>query len=260
MRLPTLKPVRPLLLCLLLGACASGPTDDSHARLMTLAQDVERRGDPASAASLYQQATQQPGASAETWQRLARARLDSGDARGAELAYRQALELAPDDAELLLGLGTAQLHLGELARAATTLASAASRLDVPVAHSRLGVAEALRGQPAAAQAAFARAVALDPDDLDARYNLALAYALNGQPDKALTEIADLDQSPRILPRHQRNTLLILVLSGQPERAASLRLDNATAAERDALIAQAQRIAAITDPAARARALGLIKTE
>ncbi len=250
-----------MLLCLLLSACASSPTtDDSHTRLMNLAQDVERRGDPATASSLYQQATQQPGATAETWQRLARARLDSGDARGAELAYRQALELSPEDAELQLGLGTAQLHLGELERAATTLALAAARLDLPTAYSRLGAAEALRGRPAAAQAAFARAVALEPNDLDARCNLALAYALNEQPELAVAEIASLDQSPRIQPRHQRNALLVLVLSGQPERAASLRLDNATAAEREALIAQAQRIAAIADPAAKARALGLSKAD
>lgn len=259
--MPTLNPVRPLLLCLMLSACASNQaTDDSHSRLMNLAQDIERRGDPASASSLYQQATLQPGANVDTWHSLAKARLDSGDARGAELAYRQALELSPDNAELELGLGTAQLHLGELERASTTLSQAAARLDQPAAYSRLGAAEALRGKPAAAQAAFARAVALEPNDLDARYNLALAYALNAEPDRAVAEIADLDLSPRAQPRHQRNALLVLVLSGQPERAATLRLDNATAAERDTLIAQAQRIAAITDPAAKARALGLSRAD
>ncbi|WP_437420817.1 tetratricopeptide repeat protein [Stutzerimonas chloritidismutans] len=258
--MPNLDTARPLLLALLLSACASQPTNDSHARLMKLAQDVERRGDPASASSLYQQATQQPGATAATWQHLAKARLDSGDARGAERAYRQALELTPDDAELQLGLGTALLHLGELERAATTLASAAARLESPVAYSRLGVAEVLRGQPGAAQVAFTRAVALEPEDLDARYNLALAQALDAQPQQALATIDGLDRSPRIQPRHQRNTLLILVLSGQAERAARLPLDNATVAERDALIAEAQRIAAISDPAAKARALGLIQAD
>jgi hypothetical protein len=47
-----------------------------------------------------------------------------------------------------------------------------------------------------------------------------------------------------------------VLAGTQGKPASVQLGGASTAERRSLIAEAQRIAAIADPAERARALGL----
>lgn len=242
----------------MLAACASQPaTDSSYERFMRLAGDLEQRGDSATAAGLYEKATQQPQAQQAAWLKLGETRLASGDARGAERAYQQALELKPDDAAAMLGLGTAQLREGKLDRAVTVLTQASARDTQPQAFNRLGIAQILRGNASEAQAAFSKSLALTPNDLDTRCNLALAYALGGQSQLALSNIRAVGQSARALPRHQRNQLLVTVLAGSDSDVQALRLDDISASERQKLLAEAQRIKAIRDPQTQARELGLI---
>ena len=248
----------------LLSACSnhspstSAPGgDEAYRRLMKLAGDVESRGDRGTAATLYQRAAEQPGAGFEAWQRLGQARLTSGNTQGAEAAYQKAVALEPDNPVGLLGLGTAQLRLGYPERAQPLLESAARQLPKdPQAFARLGAAEAQLGNVTAMQNAFATARRLAPTDLDARSNLALAYALNGDIGTALREIDGLDRAPTAQRRHQRTALLIQVLAGAQGNPARVQLDDTSATQRQALVAEAQRIAAIRDPAERARALGL----
>ncbi|OIN50779.1 hypothetical protein BLL37_23060 [Pseudomonas azotoformans] len=241
---------------LLLAACAHQPATDADKSLQ-LANDLSKRGDYASAAALYERAAQQPGAGIELWLKLGQARLDAKDAAGAERAFQQALGFDARNAEALLGLGTAQLQVGKTQRAATALGQAADISGLPVAYTRLGVAQMLNGQAAAAQTAFAKSLSLKPDDLDNRCNLALAYALGGQSQQALDTITPVAQSPRALARHQRNELLVMVLAGYEGRVAALPLDDIPAAERTRLVDEAKRIRAISDPVAQARELGLV---
>lgn len=242
----------------MLASCASQPAaDSSYERFMRLASDLEKRGDPATAAGLYEKATQQPQAQQQAWLKLGETRLASGDARGAERAYQQALELEPNDAAALLGLGTAQLREGKLDRAVTVLTQASAHADQPEALNRLGIAQILRGQASEAQAAFSKSLALTPNDLDTRCNLALAYALGGQSRQALDTIGSVANSARALPRHQRNQLLVTVLAGQDSDVQALRLDDIPAADRQKLLTEARRIKSIKDPQAQARELGLI---
>ena len=241
---------------LLLAACAHQPATDADKSLQ-LANDLSKRGDYASAAALYERAAQQPGAGIELWLKLGQARLDAKDALGAERAFQQALGFDAHNADALLGLGTAQLQLGKTQRAVTALGQAAEIGGLPVAYTRLGVAQILNGQAAAAQTAFAKSLSLKPDDLDNRCNLALAYALGGQSQQALETIAPVAQSPRALPRHQRNELLVMVLAGYEQRVTGLPLDDIPAAERERLVIEAKRIKAISDPVAQARELGLV---
>ncbi|MCQ4260217.1 tetratricopeptide repeat protein [Stutzerimonas stutzeri] len=225
---------------------------------MKLADDVDQRGDHGTAATLYLRATQEPGAGVEAWNRLGELKLATGDAIGAETAFQQALALDPDKPQSLLGLGTAQLRLGYAEHAQPLLASAAPRLNSVTAFTRLGVAEALLGHTGRAQDAFFNAKALAPNNLDSRCNLALAYVLNNQPDLALDEISGADTAPAAQPRHQRNTLLVQVLVGRSGNPAEVRLDGIDAQQRQSLIDDAKRIAAIKDPATRAQAMGLVE--
>ncbi|RMH89865.1 hypothetical protein EA797_10005 [Stutzerimonas zhaodongensis] len=253
---------------LALSACStsnSSPTlpptpidQTSYGRLMKLADDVDQRGDHGTAATLYLRATQEPGAGIEAWNRLGELKLVSRDAVGAERAFQQALALDPDNPHSQLGLGTAQLRLGYAERAQPLLASAAPRLNSVAAFTRLGVAEALLGHTASAQDAFFSAKTLAPNDLDTRCNLALAYILNDQPGLALDEINGADTAPAAQPRHQRNALLVQVLVGRQGNPAEVRLDGIDAPQRQALIDDAKRIAAIKDPATRAQAMGLVE--
>lgn len=243
---------------LLLTACAShAPSDPAYQRYIRLGDDLAGRGDPVSAASLYDKATQVPGAGLQAWLKLGQARLDANDARGAERAYQQALDQAPNDAAALLGLGTAQLRLGRFDRAVVALTQAADQGHQPQAWNRLGIAQMLRGQAAAAQSAFTQAKTLAPADLDTQCNLALAQALGGQGAAAFDGIRAVLQSPRVQPRHQRNALLIAVLAGREADLPSLSLDEIPTDQRATLLQQARRIKALGDPAQQAQAMGLV---
>ncbi|MDF2644013.1 MAG: tetratricopeptide repeat protein [Pseudomonas sp.] len=224
---------------------------------MQLAADLEKRGDPATAAAFYQRATQQPEAGPQTWLKLGDSLLAGNDLRGAERAFQRALELAPNNSDALLGLGTAQLRQGKLERAVTALTQAADSGGQPKAWNRLGIAQILRGQTSPAQTAFSRSLGLEPTDLDTRCNLALAYALGGDRQKALQTIATVSDSPLAQARHQRNELLILVLAGREQDLAGRTFDDIPAGERQTLLSEARRIKALADPAAQAQALGLI---
>ncbi|KPY02553.1 TPR domain-containing protein [Pseudomonas coronafaciens pv. zizaniae] len=252
--LPTLL----LLGCLTLTACATQPkADASYERFMQLAADLEKRGDSTTAASFYQRATQQPEAGVEAWRKLGAALLVSDDTRGAERAYQRALELKADDPEALLGLGTAQLRQGKLQRAVNVLNQAATALQQPQAWNRLGIAYILSGEAAQAQNAFNTSLRLAPNDLDTRCNLALAYALGDNNQKALDTIGSVSESPLAQPRHQRNQLLVMVLAGKDKDLKAVTFDDIPKAERSKLIAEARRIKAIPDRAEQARELGLV---
>ncbi|KTC15543.1 MULTISPECIES: tetratricopeptide repeat protein [Pseudomonas] len=247
-----------LLGCLTLTACATQPRSDaSYERFMQLAADLEKRGDPTTAASFYQRATQQPEAGVESWLKLGDALLASNDTRGAERAFQRALELKANDPDALLGLGTAQLRQGKLERAVTALTQAADASQQPTAWNRLGIAHILLGQAKPAQTAFNTSLRLAPNDLDTRCNLALAYALGDDSQKALQTIETVSQSPLAQPRHQRNELLVMVLAGREKDLKGMSFEDIPKAERSKLITEARRIKAIKDPAAQAQALGLV---
>ncbi|WP_285349669.1 tetratricopeptide repeat protein [Pseudomonas sp. ME-P-057] len=242
-----------------LAACTTTPSasDDGSERFMRLAADLEQRGDPATAAGLYEKATQQPHAPLQAWLKLGDTRLTLSDARGAERAYQQALELKPDSADALLGLGTAQLRQGKLERAVTVLTQAAAQPGEPQAFNRLGIALILQGHAREAQAAFNDSLRQLPNDLDIRSNLALAYALGGESQRALDTVRSVNESARALPGHQRNVLLITVLAGTEQDISNLRLDQIPEADRQQLLVEARRIKALNDVQAQARALGLV---
>jgi len=79
--------------------------------------------------------------------------------------------------------GTAALERGDAERAVQDLETAARELpEASEIQNHLGLAYEASGRPAAALAAFERAVALDCDNQPARHNLALArHRLRRQP-------------------------------------------------------------------------------
>ncbi|WP_342596138.1 tetratricopeptide repeat protein [Salinicola lusitanus] len=239
-----------------LSACAATPSDTREGRLLKLADDVDQRGDHATAAAMYERALEQGEPSAELLIRLGNARLAAGEPEAAAQAFRQALA---DDLELapaLLGLGTAQLRLGEPQGALRSLSRAAPELDSVAAWSRLGAAQALAGHPGRSVEAFARAARLEPRDLDVQANLALAESLAGDDAKAIAGMRRVVDSPLAEARHYRNLILVLVLGGQREEARRVEIPDLPASRRESLIASAERIAALPSAAARAQALGM----
>ncbi|MCX2698457.1 tetratricopeptide repeat protein [Ochrobactrum chromiisoli] len=253
-----------IVTCMALAACTTasenaqnhGPKGD-EARLIALAQDIDQRGDKATAASLYERAANVSSDTVGAHNRLGDAQLKSGQPESAAKSFRTALAKDPNNGRALLGLGTAQLQSSEVESAARTLAVAAPIVKSSTAYNRLGTALILTGDGNGAEAAFAKARQHDPASLDTQSNLALAQALSGKTDAAVTTMRAATQSPRAEARHFRNLMLVLVLGGRDRDAAEVAVPDYPAAEKQAFLAEARKVRAIKSPSARARAIGLL---
>jgi cytochrome c-type biogenesis protein CcmH/NrfG len=128
----------------------------------------------------------------QAYVRLGYARLQAGDCAHAEPAFRAAAGAGLPSADLYLGLATCLGRRRDLSGAEAALANA-QRLepDNPVVVANLGILQASKGNLRAAIDSLTRAIALDPSLLEARFNLALAYARAGRRDDAGVTARDL---------------------------------------------------------------------
>ena len=108
--------------------------------------------------------------------------LAGGDSARAESIFRQIIEMAPENPEALSGLARALLASGKVDEARSLLDSvpdkAAADPAIARARSALALAEIA---PAGESSVLESRVAADPDDLDARFEL--AGVLMGQEDR-----------------------------------------------------------------------------
>jgi putative thioredoxin len=119
--------------------------------------------------------------------------LAGGDASRAVTIFQQVLEMAPDSGEVVSGLVRSLLAAGEVDSARDLLSSIPEKLAadpaVARAKSALALAEAV---PADAETdALERRIAADPDDHEARYELAGALMANGERDGAADQLFEI---------------------------------------------------------------------
>lgn len=250
-----------LVLCAAVTACAthpaSSPAPGQPDKLQSLAGQVENKGNPALAASLYEQAVQNHP-SAINFINLGNARLSARQPAAAADAFRSALRLDEHNDQALLGLGKARLNQGEFDYAVRVLAPVAPRLHTADAWTQLGLASAGAGQPADAAKAFAQAAALS-NDLDAQSNLALADSLAGEHSQALARMRAVCDSPLAEPRHFRNLLLVMIMANHVTEAHQSHMPGMSHTQQEALIRQALQIKHTRGAANQAREIGFIHT-
>ena len=232
--------------------------DEPDLGLVRLAQDIEGRGESGTALALYERAAEVSG-DAAAYVRLGDAYSRADKVSEAITAYRTALGKAPDDAEAELGLGGALVKKGDYEGGLKALAKAAPVVKTGAAYNRLGVAQTLTGRLHDAEASFESARELAPDDLDISTNLALAAALAGEDQKAITLMQSVVQSAGAEPRHQRNLVIIYSLFGRIDEARAAAPQDLSPQDLQKLIERAKSIRAINDARARARALGTISS-
>lgn len=246
-----------VFVCLSISACTHTSTASlEQQRVMHLAREVERQGDAVSARALFERAAVLSDEAPATMLELGRVRLTTGDLKGAESAFQSVLVHQPDSKPALLGLGTVQLYAGDFKRAEGTLAMAAHELRSVVAYNRWGGAAAMAGRSEIAVDAFTAALALEPDNLELRSNLALALVLTGQLKAALDQIARVVAAPEAGAKHLRRQALILIFAGDA-RGAAVSLGDMPVFKRRELIAQARAIKALQTSQRRAVAIGLV---
>ncbi|MBI3494218.1 MAG: tetratricopeptide repeat protein [Acidobacteria bacterium] len=115
---------------------------------------------------------------------VARAQLQEGDVDGAMEALEQALKISPRLAKAHFFLGTALKTLGRYDAALDHLRVAAEQYPRDrVVLNQIGRVQFLERRFDEAIASFTKALAVDPEDLEAHYNLMLCY--QGKGDAAL---------------------------------------------------------------------------
>lgn len=117
--------------------------------------------------------------------------LQSGDPERAESIFRQVLEMAPDNPEVIGGLARALLAGGRPDEARTLLDSApeAASRTAPIARARAAL-DLATAAPVGATAELEARVGRDPDDHDARLELATALIAAGERDRAADALLD----------------------------------------------------------------------
>ena len=118
--------------------------------------------------------------------------LAGGDPARSANIFRQIVEMAPENPEAIGGLARALVAAGELDEARATLGSvpdkAANEAAIARARSALALAEIA---PTGEAGELERRIAADPDDLEARFELAGALMGRGERDGAADQLLEI---------------------------------------------------------------------
>ncbi len=124
--------------------------------------------------------------------------LAGGDAPRAVNIFRQIVEMAPEHPEAVAGLARALTAAGEIDEARALLADLPEKLDKDPAIARARSALALAEiAPAGDAAEFQRRVAANPDDHEARFELAGALLGRGDRDGAADQLLEIVRRDRV---------------------------------------------------------------
>jgi Flp pilus assembly protein TadD len=171
--------------------------DQQSSRYYELAQQAAQKGDLGEALNLAEKAVEQSPRDAGYRMLLGDLYLKNGRFLSAETAFSDVLTLHPDNSRARFNLALAQIALGKQYAALVQL----DRLSETASPADLGLAYALAGQPARAVAMLEPAARAMDATGRVRQNLALAYALTGDWQRArVTASQDLspaDLQPRM---------------------------------------------------------------
>jgi len=146
------------------------------------------QGDLQGATAAFEKVTAIDPAYADGWVNLARAHIQEGSMSAAEPILRKALAIDGALAKTHFFLGLVLKSLGRYDEALEHLRTAATRYPRDrVVRNQIGRVLFLKRQFDAAIGEFQRVLAIDPEDLQAHYNLMLCYRGAGDPAAAARE-------------------------------------------------------------------------
>ena len=196
--------------------------------------------------------------------KLANTALVNGHSENALNIYKQKLQAEPENAELLFLAGSAcnqsgrydealyylskghslspshqfereigrsHLALGDLseAKAALVKATEADKSD-DVALNSLGVTNSLLQSYEAARRSFHQALAVKPDSVEYRNNLALSWMLDGKPDQSIRILYPIYQRGEASSKVRLNLALSYAMNGEVAAAKQVAAEDLSQAE------------------------------
>jgi len=146
------------------------------------------QGDIKNAESVFVKVTEMDPGYADGWVNVGRARIQEGNTTAAETVLRKALEISPELAKTHFFLGTTLKTQGRYDEALAHLRQAAVKYPRDrVVLNQLGRVLFLKRQFRESVDALTKVIAIDPEDLQAHYNLMLAYQGMGDATAAARE-------------------------------------------------------------------------
>jgi tetratricopeptide (TPR) repeat protein len=148
------------------------------------------QGDLKGAEAAFLKVTEMEPEYADGWVNVARARIQEGNMEAAEQMLRKALEVSPNLAKTHFFLATAIKSMGRYDEALEHLRLAAAQYPRDrVVVNQTGRVLFLKRDYNSAIAEFQKVLKIDPEDLQAHYNLMLCYQGLGQAEMAQKEQA-----------------------------------------------------------------------
>ncbi len=143
------------------------------------------QGDLKGAEAAFLKVTQMEPGYADGWVNVARARIQEGNMTGADQMLRRALAIDPELAKTHFFLGSVLKSFGRYEDAVWHFRKAASKYPRDrVVQNQLGRTLFLQREYEQAVQAFQQVLSIDPEDLQAHYNLMLCYRGLGQTELA----------------------------------------------------------------------------
>jgi Flp pilus assembly protein TadD len=204
----------------------------SEGAFMKAAQAAAASGDVNSAVAYYQRAADAAPKDPTPFSELGALMVRTGSLGGAVEAYRGALARAPSDWRLDLELGRLALRLDQPQEAVGHFETARQEHPEPAVWNGLGVSYDLLGDHLRAQGAYAEGLKTAPDDGPLRNNLGLSQALSGNYPAAIATLSALAASPQATTRYRLNLALAYGLAGDDEKAAAAAREDLGQAEID----------------------------
>jgi Flp pilus assembly protein TadD len=215
-----------VLVCLVASGCTNTQSPKAQAKIsydsfMRLGNDTRNAGDLVSAAQFYTRAHELEPTRIEPLMDLAQVYTQAGSAKDAAGAYEEVLRIDDKNADALRGLANLQLQTGDAAGAATNLRLALAQRPDWRAENSLGVANDMLGDRAGAQAAYRAGLALSPGNLQLMDNLGLSMVLGGDFAQGLPILEQAAKDPAATSRMRLNLALAYGLAGEPDKAAQI---------------------------------------
>jgi Flp pilus assembly protein TadD len=192
--------------------------DEQVDSLKRVAAMTLQSGDTDTAVTLYRRIHELDPRDPDPLIELARIMEARGAPADALLLWQDAAVLAPEDPAIAEGYGLALARLGQAGPARSQLERATASAPTPRAWNALGVVRDQLGDAEGAQTAYRAGLAVAPADSSLANNLGLSLALSEQYGEALERLEAVAVLPDAGVRYRRNLALAYVLSGDFERA------------------------------------------
>jgi Flp pilus assembly protein TadD len=208
----------------LLSACATNSSDEKissseNAGLVKLAERLRGNGDIPGAMDFYQRAIERDPNDPKAYLALADLLEKQNNQEAAEKLLDEATQTIPRHKELMQSYGRLLMKMQKYDFAKDQFERVLMQDEQDAkALNGLAVAEDYLGNHDGALAAFQKAFAAHPDDLNTRSNLGFAYILRGELAPALDVLTPIEKEKEATAAMRQNLALAYGLLGQEEDA------------------------------------------